>query len=53
MKLSEKFYELSKDKQEEEAIKMMNKYHNKAEQWKRLAIKARIYGVKKPVNEKD
>lgn len=48
MKLKDEFYELTQDKQEEEAVKMTNKYYDKAEQWRMVAIKARKNKIKKP-----
>jgi len=42
MNLPEKFYELTKDKQEEEANKMTEKYYKLAEEWRKVAILVRI-----------
>jgi hypothetical protein len=53
MKLQDEYYELTQEKQEEEAVKMTNMYYEKAEQWRKVAIKARKGKIKKPtkVNE--
>jgi hypothetical protein len=48
MTLSTEFYELSKDKQEEEATKIANDYYKRADEWRRIAVKARIGTLKKP-----
>jgi hypothetical protein len=49
MKLHEEFYELTQEQQEDEAVKMTAKYYEKAEEWRRLAIKARKAKIKKPL----
>jgi hypothetical protein len=41
MNLPEKFYELTKEKQEEEANKMTEKYYKLAEKWRKVAILVR------------
>lgn len=41
MNLPEKFYELTKDRQEEEANKMTEKYYKLAEKWRKVAILVR------------
>lgn len=41
MNLPEKFYELTKDRQEEEANKMTEKYYKLAEKWRKIAILVR------------
>lgn len=50
MKLQDEFYKLTQEKQEEEAVKMTNMYYEKAEQWRKIAIKARKGKIKKPSN---
>ena len=46
MSIPETFYQLSKEQQEEEAVKMANKYYHEAEQWRRLAVQVRIGKIK-------
>lgn len=41
MNLPDKFYELTKDRQEEEANKMTEKYYKLAEKWRKVAILVR------------
>jgi len=42
MNLPDKFYELTKEQQEEEANKMTEKYYKLAEKWRKVAILVRI-----------
>lgn len=46
MQLPQEFYELTKEQQEEEAIKMTNKYYEEAEKWRRIAVQVRIGKIK-------
>lgn len=46
MQLPEEFYELTKEKQEEEAVKMANKYYEQAEKWRQIAVQVRIGKIK-------
>lgn len=48
MKIQEDFYKLTQEQQEIEAVKMTNRYYEKAEQWKKVAIRARQGKIKKP-----
>lgn len=48
MKIHEGFYELSKEQQEEEAVRMTTKYYELAEAWRRIAIKTRQSKIIKP-----
>ena len=48
MNIQEVFYELTQEEQEEAAVKMTNKYYEKAEEWRKIAIKARKGKIKKP-----
>ena len=48
MTLSDKFYELSRDEQEVKAVEMANAYYAKADNWKKVAIKARTGTLEKP-----
>lgn len=41
MNTKEEFLKLSKEKQEEEAVKMTNKYYKLAEYWRKITIMAR------------
>lgn len=43
-----KFYSLTKQEQESEAIKRMNQCYEAAEQWKKLSILARKTHIKEP-----
>lgn len=51
MKLHEEFYELTQEQQEEEAVKMTTKHYEKAEEWRKLAIKARQNQIRKPATK--
>jgi hypothetical protein len=42
MQVSEKFFQLTRDEQEEVATKQSNKYYDIAERWRKLAVQARI-----------
>lgn len=42
MQVSEKFFQLTRDEQEEVATKQSNKYYEIAERWRKLAVQARI-----------
>lgn len=42
MQVPEKFFELTRDEQEQVATKQSNKHYEIAEQWRRMAIQVRI-----------
>jgi hypothetical protein len=42
MQVSEKFFELTRDEQEEVATKQCHKHYDMAEKWRKLAIQARV-----------
>jgi|SanBayMetagenome_1026888.scaffolds.fasta_scaffold52208_2 hypothetical protein len=52
MQVPEKFFELTRDEQEELATKQSNKHYDIAEQWRKLAIQVRIGKTKAKTKEK-
>ena len=52
MQVPEKFFNLTRDEQEEVATKQANKYYEKAEEWRRLAVRVRIGKTKAKTKEK-
>jgi len=42
MQVPEKFFQLTRDEQEQLATKQSNKHYEIAEKWRRLAVQARI-----------
>lgn len=53
MQVPEKFFNLTRDEQEEVATKQSNKYYDIAEKWRRLAVQARIGKTKAKTKTKE
>ncbi len=47
LNLKKEFFDLSKDEQEEESIRIANEYYKLAEKWRRISVKIRVGTFKK------